>query len=422
MLVVAKGVLGCGGRLVHAIGDGGLYLGAVLVLVMMAVGLAGCGKGGDEKVEHVLVISPHGTDIKREFADAFEAWHVRKYGVRVKVDYGDQGGTSTVNTYLKSQYKTHDTCGYDIMWGGGSANFDMLAGSEFIVPCTGGGGGGGGGVPEEVLKAIPAEAHGIALHGPKDVWGGATMSNFGIVVNKVRLGELGLELPLTWEDFAGPKWMGQLSLADPSKCGSVKTCYELVLQQYGWEKGWGVLARMFANAEAIKDGGSNPSEETALGNTAGGVVIDFFGRMAIVKNGTAVCQFVVPEGGSSLDPDPIAMLKGAPHRELAAHLMEFVLSDAGQRLWVMKPGTPGGPAHKALGRMAMLPGLYEGEGSNMTDPTNPFKGAEPLKPNAELAKQRADFLGELIKAAFIGNHEELVAARRAVAAAGDPPE
>ena len=57
-------------------------------------------------------------------------------------------------------------------------------------------------------------------------------------------------MPRKWEDLAGAEWFGRLSLADPSKSGSVKSSYEMIFQQYGWEKGWGVVTELFANPSA----------------------------------------------------------------------------------------------------------------------------------------------------------------------------
>jgi len=46
--------------------------------------------------------------------------------------------------------------------------------------------------------------------------------------------------------------------------------------------------------------------------------------------------------------DPIALLRGAPHGELARAFIEYVLSPDGQKLWNAKPGTSGGTERFAL--------------------------------------------------------------------------
>jgi len=195
-----------------------------------------------------------------------------------------------------------------------------------------------------------------------------------------------------------------------------------VFLQYGWEKGWGIMVRMFANTDNIRDSGSGPPDDVGSAQAVAGIAIDFYGRKEILRVGEKLVGFVIPEGGSITDSDPIGMLKGAPHPDLAAHFIEFVISEAGQKLWVFKAGTPGGPEHYVLGRLSVLPNLYKTDSQYMLDPVNPFAAAEPLKANEAESNLRSTFLGDLIKSALIDNHDGLVAARKAIRALGDPPD
>jgi hypothetical protein len=179
---------------------------------------------------------------------------------------------------------------------------------------------------------------------------------------------------------------------------------------------------MFANASELRDVGSAPAEDVGSAQAVAGIVIDFFGRKEVARVGPALVSFIVPQGGSTIDTDPVAMLKGAPHAELAAHFIEFVISPDGQRLWTLRAGTPGGPEHHALGRMSILPALYTTDAANMLDPANPFTAPEHLHEDLPAKKARTAFLGDLVKATLIDNHRALLAARAAVAAAGDPPD
>ncbi|MEI8196042.1 MAG: ABC transporter substrate-binding protein, partial [Phycisphaerae bacterium] len=314
-------------------------------------------------------------------------------------------------------YAQRNTSDVDLIFGGGSAVFDGLNKLGYLEapnpPLT-----------PEMIAGMSHTPDGPKLYGANNLWIAATMSNFGFVVNKTRLTELHLARPTTWKDLTGPGWIDNLAVADPSKSGSVATCYEMILQQYGWKEGWPVLTKIFANAESIQISGPAPGDEAGSGNAVAGIVIDFYGRTAIIKQGSDLMEFIVPAGGSTLDPDPIAILKGAPSPTLASHFLEFVASASGQRLWIQCPGTPGGPERKALGRMSTIPQLYETAAPYLTDPTNPFAtpAGNSLHINEKLKLQRTSFIGEVIKSALIDNHTELQAARRAIRAAGDPPE
>ncbi len=378
----------------------------------------------------LLVISPHGSDIRREFSDAFSAWHQKKYGTPVKVEWPDIGGTSNVLKVLNAAYDKGDNSLYDIVFGGGSASFKQLAqqkdsaGNSILVRLPA--------LPigeHDPIDDIQASLFGNPLHGDGGVWVAATMSRFGISINKDRLTELRLNPPRTWESLAQPEWLDRLSLADPSKSGSVRTCYEQVFQTYGWEKGWAIVTGMFANTVLIREGGSNPSEDVGNADAVAGVVIDQFGQRQVSRTGSRIVGFLVPAGadgqeggGSVLDPDPIALLRGAPQPELAAQFIRFVVSPEGQRLWVLRAGTQGGPQKSSLGRLSVLPSLYQTDAEKMLDPTNPFAAASALEVDNTAQSLRAGFIGDLIKAALIDNHDALVRARKAILAAGDPPE
>jgi iron(III) transport system substrate-binding protein len=401
-------------------------------LTLLLVILPACSKPATPPSTLQLhVISPHGADIRREFSDAFSQWHQDHFGQPVEVLWPDIGGGGTGNIvrYLNAAFAHRQSSGDDVIFGGGTASFNSYVANSFLVPLP-------ALTPEEVrrtgwtadpLEAVPKAAFNSPLHGRDNLWIAATMSVFGIEINPDRIAELHrvdarLDTPRTWADIAGPQWFGHLSLADPSKSGSVKTSYEMILQQYGWEKGWPILARLFANAAMIRETGSYPADDVASAEAVAGICIDFYGRLQVSRVGPRAAAFIVPEGGTALDADPIAMLKGAPHPDLAARFVRFVASPEGQRLWVDKPGVSGGPRSAALGRMSVLPSLYETEGDKLFDARDPFREAAMLTLDAAAASRRNGFLGDLIKAALIDNYPALVRARRAVRDAGDPDD
>ena len=405
----------------------GLLLGTMGISA--AALLAGCGKAAGEKVEKsenvLTIISPHSSDIRREFGDAFSRWHQEHYGTPVEVLWPDVGGGGTGNVIreLSAAYKVRDSSGYDLVFGGGSATFNSFMGAGFLDKPP---------AMEEndpwksdPIDAVPLEIFGGPLHGKDGLWVAATMSAFGMEVNPDRIAELHLQTPVTWSDLAGPAWFGRLSLADPSKSGSVRTGFEMVLQANGWEKGWGILTEMFANTAMVRDSGSAPADDVGNADAVAGVVIDFYGRLQVLRVGPGVAAFVVPKAGTALDADPIAMLRGAPHAALGADFERFVVSEEGQKLWTFRTGTPGGPVKTSLGRLSVVEGLYQPPlAENLVDKADPFlMQGEVLGHFDEKGQQwREPFIGDLIKAALIDNRQSLMRARQAIRAAGDQPD
>src|SRR4029079_12661553 len=101
----------------------------------------------------------------------------------------------------------------------------------------------------------------------------------------------------------------------------------------------------------------------ASGDAAVGMCIDYYGRFqaeaAAEAGRPGRVGFVTARGETSITPDRIAMLRGAPHRELAIAFIEFVLSDEGQKLWSFRRGTPGGPERYTLRRPPIVPHLHD---------------------------------------------------------------
>src|SRR3954470_8387833 len=86
----------------------------------------------------LVVITPHVEGIKREFADAFSAWHQQHFGQPVQMDYRVYGGASEIVRFFKSSQPLFDrvgTYGIDMVWGGGTYLFDVQLKREgFLQP------------------------------------------------------------------------------------------------------------------------------------------------------------------------------------------------------------------------------------------------------------------------------------------------
>ena len=98
----------------------------------------------------------------------------------------------------------------------------------------------------------------------------------------------------------------------------------------------GMMRQISANARIFADASSSLPGIIASGDAAAATTIDFYARAEVQAVGAVRMGYVEPVGATSLSPDPIARC-AAPHRELAIRFIEFVLSEAGQRLWNTLP-------------------------------------------------------------------------------------
>ncbi len=120
----------------------------------------------------------------------------------------------------------------------------------------------------------------------------------------------------------------------------------------------------------------------------------------------------------------MAILRGAPHREVADRFVEFVLSEEGQKLWNFRVGTPGGPVKYALRRLPIRKELYAPEFSAFrSDPTVfPYEDAKLFTYHAAWTAPLFRVIGLIIRVMAQDSHDELASAWRALVDAGFPPQ
>ncbi|GAB4180308.1 MAG: hypothetical protein Fur0032_21220 [Terrimicrobiaceae bacterium] len=332
--------------------------------------------------------------------------------------------------------------GIDLFFGGGAFDFSAQAAAGRLVDS---------GVlrrhPDWFLDdSIPKTVSGEPFWDPAGRWIGAVVSSFGICYNRDVLERLGFDrLPASWADLTDPVFFKEVALADPTKSGSAAKAFEMIIQQQmqerlagglpeaeavarGWEDGLRIIQKAAANARYFTDAAGRVPVDVAQGDSAIGMCIDFYGRYQSeavrVGDSPSRLQYFTPAGGSSVGVDPIGMLRGAPNPEVAKAFIDFVLSIEGQKLWNFRVGTPGGPVRYALRRLPVRKELYAPEFREYRSDPDVFPYEE-----AKLFTYRPEWTGPLFKTISfavrvmcLDPHDEQVAAWKALAEAGFPPE
>ena len=374
----------------------------------------------------LVIMTPHQEAIRREFAEAFDRWHRAKFGQSVNIDYRSFGTSDIVKYFserAKSRSSDTDTFGVDLVWGGGDVFADIqMKRPGYLQPLK---------LDEAVMKAVYPNPRlaGLPLYDldPKSgpCWYGATFSSFGIVYNRDVLRYLGVAEPKTWKDLADPRLAGWLAMADPTRSGSAKQVYMAIVERAmadaaeqgrseddGWADGMGLVRQISANARLFTDSSSVVPIMVSTGDAAAGMAIDFYGRSQADSVAAGRMNYVEPENATIINPDPIAMAKGAMHPELAKRFVEFVLSAEGQRLWNTRPGVPGGPRLTPLRRLPIDPAAYA-DMSTHTDPVNPFVATTSFNKSAAREKTWG-IMGDLIQYSCIDLLDELRDTRAAI--------
>jgi ABC-type Fe3+ transport system substrate-binding protein len=295
---------------------------------------------------------------------------------------------------------------------------------------------------------IPLSFSGEPFRDPEFRWVGTVLSAFGICYNRDVLARLGIDTPPDeWSDLEDPRYHRQIALADPTKSGSTTKAFEMLVQERiqtlarernlsgdaavaaGWDDAMRLIVRISANSRYFTDSSAKVPRDVALGDAAVGMCIDFYGRSynelyRDPATGQSRIEFVMPKGGTSIGADPIGMLRGAPHPELAHHFIEFVLSPEGQKLWNYRVGAPGGPERHALRRPPIRRDFYVAENfPHMTDPDfDPYSAAAGFTYHPEWTGSLFAPLRFVIRAACMDPQDEQHLAWEALLAAGLPPE
>jgi ABC-type Fe3+ transport system substrate-binding protein len=360
--------------------------------------------------DKLVLLSPHWEGIKYEFERAFRAHYHRETGRTVELEWMDVGGTSETVRFIRSEFKKKPTgIGIDVFFGGGLEPYLALKTAKLLEPYT---------LPKALLEKVPPRLGGIPLYDPDHTWYGPTLSGFGIVYNKVVLKLTKLPVITTWEDLASPALFGWVGSSDPRKSGSVHMVYEIILQAYGWEKGWGIITALGANVRNFTGSASQVPKDVTIGEVAYGLSIDFYAWAQVNEAGADKIGFVMPANLTVINPDCIGILKGAPNRGVAEAFVRFVMSEAGQKLWLLPAGSVDGPQRFQLNRFSVLPGLYGLSPESMAVKLNPFSWESGFVFDPKLGSDRWAIVNDLIGALVIDQKELLGRAWKAALAGG----
>jgi hypothetical protein len=196
--------------------------------------------------------------------------------------------------------------------------------------------------------------------------------------------------------------------------------YEIILQGYGWDEGWKLLMRIARNVGHFMGSASQVGKEIATGEVIYGVTIDTYAAETIEQIGADRAAFVVPSDFAVVNGDAIGMLKGAPNPGVTSAFIEFILSEAGQRIWYSKKGAPGGPTKTPLGKLSILPSLYGRAEPAGLFKQNPFTLPQIMAYDAAKAATRWNLVNDLFGVFIIDSHRRLTHAKSADLLSGIP--
>jgi ABC-type Fe3+ transport system substrate-binding protein len=354
-------------------------LAAALLLLLPAVPAH-----GQPATKEVVVL----TSFPKELFEAYKQDFERKApGVRVIVK---QQQTNQGVTYLR---ETRSRPEADIFWVSAVDAFQTLKADGLLEKVA---------LPRETLARTPAKVGSFPLHDPDGYYWGFAVSGYGLMWNTRYLALHRLPAPREWTDLADPRYHGHLVISAPSRSGTTHLTIEVILQAYGWEKGWALLLQTGGNMGAITERSFGVPEAVVSGQYGIGVVIDFFGLSAIASG--QPIDFAYPSL-TSVVPASVAVVKSGPNPANARAFVEYLLSDEGQqRLFAPE-----------IGRLPVVPALYARAPKGYPNPFAMKLGGVDF--DDKLSSSRRNVVNSLFDHVITFRHAELKAAWAAIHAA-----
>ncbi len=401
------------------------------------------------------------SDIVRYINSAFTSNFKVYWTNDLKREWNDDVANSFLNPKVKPEESEARKCflesdlgiGIDILFGGGQYDLAKQANMGTVVPC-----GLRDRHPELFAGDSPIlveKLGGEIWYDSQDRYYGACFSSFGICANYEKLKSIGYDIssqPITsWRDLADPRMFGAVGVADPSKSGSINKCFEMIIQRQmqdtyarlaadvaagkmtetdavnqSWQEALALVKSVGGNALYLTMSASKVPVDTASGQVAAGMCIDFYGRSQAEWEeshvGRKTMTYYTPDAGSTVSVDPIGMFRGAPNPERARLFIRYLLTAEGQRLWNQRAGTEGGPIKYTLHRLPVRRDSYTEECRKlMSAPdADPFGLSGSFTYKGAWTGPYFDLIRTLIRVMVLDCRDELQASWKAIIDAGGP--
>ncbi len=160
---------------------------------------------------------------------------------------------------------------------------------------------------------------------------GIYLGALGFGYNSDLLKERGLEAPKCWADLAKPEFEGEVQVANPNSSGTAYTFVATLVQIFGEDKAFELLADINKNVNQYTKSGAAPSQAAARGETLIGISFQH-DLLTPVVTSDAPLVTVSPCEGTGFEIGSMSIIKGAPNMENAKKWYDWALTPEAQML------------------------------------------------------------------------------------------
>jgi iron(III) transport system substrate-binding protein len=271
----------------------------VAILVVL---LEGCGGDGRTRI---IVYSPHGKEMLSAFEQAYEARNPR-----IDVQWLDMGSQDAYDRIRTERWNPQA----DLWWGAPSLMFERAEQESLLE------------------RYVPTWDSSLSadFKSPNGFWYGTFITPEVLMYNNRVLPEE--EVPSDWDDLLDPKWRGRIIIRYPLASGTMRIVYSAMIQRMfdltgSTDAGFSWLLSLDANTKAYT---ADPTQlYLKIAREEGALTIWNLPDVIIQRevNGYPF-GYRIPESGTPLIVDCIAIVRGTKNMGEAVRLYEFLTSSA----------------------------------------------------------------------------------------------
>lgn len=269
---------------------------AILAACAALLILPSCGGGDGVPAQRLVVYSPHGPEVLGDWAKRFEAAYPG-----VDAQMFDMGSQDVYNRVAAE--RNRPAC--DVWWGAPSTMFAQAAEAGLL----------------EAYTPSWADRVDAAYRDAEGCWFGTYSSPLAIVYNDRRYKPD--EVPQTWDELLKPEWAGKISLRMPLASGTMRTFICAMIARapsedagIEWLRKLHAATREYPQSPQLLYDHIKRNEEV--------ITVWLMPDVALQRdrNGYPFAWVIPPDTPVLIEG--IAIVRGAPHGELARKFYEFV--------------------------------------------------------------------------------------------------
>lgn len=246
----------------------------------------------------VVVYSPHGPDVGKDYERMFEAAHPD-----IDLQWLDMGSQEVYNRISAERNRP----GCDIWWGGPSTMFMQATKADLLG----------------AYRPSWADAVGEGYKAPDDLWYGTYNTPLSIMFNTNKYTRD--QVPQAWDDLLKPEWQGKITIRKPLPSGTMRTFIgAMILRAPNEDAGIEWLAGLHKATKSYRESPQLMFDHLKFNEELVTVWIMPDAVLQRERNGYPFDFQLLPE--TPVLTEAIAIVKDAPHRENAELFYEFVTS------------------------------------------------------------------------------------------------